>query len=94
MGDLQIPPGVLTAVQGHLQDGRSALEDTASSAPRNVDAGDLTPMIQGMLATAIGNAASISSGLSAVRAQVAEAGTHFWEVDAEQAAGYRPSLVR
>ena len=94
MGDLQIPPAVLSAVQGHLQRGRNALEDSASSAPRNVDAGDLTPMIQGMLSKAIDNAASISSGLSAVRAQVADAGAHFWEVDSVQADTYRPSLVR
>ena len=94
MGDLQIPASVLAAVQGHLQRGRDRLEETASSAPKNVDAGDLTPMIQGMLAKAIDNAASISTGLSAVREQVAEAGTTFWEVDAGQARGYHPSLVR
>jgi hypothetical protein len=94
MSDLQVPPGVLSAVQAHLQEGRDALEESAGSAPRTVDAGDLTPMIQGMIAKALDNAASISSGLSAARGQVAEAGTHFWEVDAEQAAGYRPSLVR
>lgn len=94
MGDLLIPAGVLATVRARLQDGRAALEETAASAPRNVDAGDLTPMVQGMLAKALDNAASISTGLSAIGAQVDEAGAHFWEVDAAQAAGYRPSLVR
>lgn len=86
--ELKVPAATLSEITSELGKGQSALEDTASSAPAGVDAGDLTAMLTGMLSKVLERAASVSEGLAGVSSQVAEAGTHFWETDAEVATTY------
>ena len=86
--DLRVPSATLSEIQGELGKGGSALEDTGSSAPSGIDAGDMTAMLTGMMSKVIEQAATLSEGLAAISGQVAEAGSHFWEVDAEIGATY------
>ncbi len=89
MGDeLTVPATTLSEIRNELGKGRSALEDTASSVPSGIDAGDLTAMVTGMMSKVIERAAEVSEGLAGISGQVAEAGSHFWEVDADVATTY------
>lgn len=87
--ELAIPPGTLGSVRAELGRGETAIEDSASSAPTAIDAGDMSAMLTGMMAKVLDRAADVSEGITAVSGQVGEAGTHFWEVDTEIASGYR-----
>lgn len=88
-GELRVPPAVLSAVTAGLAHGRSALEKTSGSAPRGVDAGEMTAMITGMLGKLLDSSGTLSQSLDAMGAQVDEAHAEFWRVDADQAASYR-----
>jgi hypothetical protein len=94
MSELAVPASVLAEVRSALSSGRSGLESVASSAPASVDAGEMTAMLLGMLATVVDNAAGVSEGLVAVHDQVAVAETAFWETDAAEAARYLPGGIR
>ena len=90
MGDeLAVPPGTLASIRAELSRGEAAIEDSASSAPKDIDAGELSAMLTGMMAKVLGRAADVSEGIAGVSAQVGEAGTHFWEIDTEIATTYR-----
>lgn len=89
--ELKVPAATLAEVRDRLGAGRSALEESASSAPRTVDGGEVTALLTGMLSRVLDNAAAVSEALGAVSSQVAEAGTAFWETDAEVAATYDAS---
>lgn len=86
--ELKVPTATLAEIQTELGRGESALEDTAASAPTAIDAGDLTAMLTSMMSKVIDRAASVSEGLAGISSQVAEAGAHFWEVDADVATTY------
>lgn len=89
MGDeLSLSPATLAEITGELGRGRAAIEDCASSSPRSVDAGELTAMLTGMLAKVIDNASTVSETIGGCSAQAGEAGSHFWEVDADVASTY------
>ena len=87
--ELAISAAALDSVREELGRGETAIEESASSAPEGIDAGDLTAMLTGMMAKVLDRAADVSEGIAAVSAQVGEAGTHFWEIDTETAATYR-----
>lgn len=96
MTDLCVTPDVLASIQAHLGDGRHTLEESGGSAPTAIDGGAVSALLSSMLATAMDNAATVSAALSVIDANVGHAGASFWEVDADQAAGYgagRASLV-
>lgn len=78
---LRIPADTLAAVRSRLDVGRAALEDTATSAPGAIDAGDMTAMLTSMMSRTLDDAASLSEGLGGISRQVATAGTDFWQVD-------------
>ena len=86
--ELRVSPAVLGEIQASLSRGRSALEDAGTSAPSGIDGGGLTALLAGMIVKVTDRAASMSEGLAAIDAQVGEAGTAFWETDAEVASGY------
>lgn len=89
MGDeLRVSPAALAEIRSQLGRGRQALEDSASSAPRDIDAGDMTAMLTGMLSRALENAATVSTALAAISDQVGNAGTAFWETDEEVGASF------
>ncbi len=89
MGDeLRVPSATLGAIRSELATGRTALEDTASSSPRAIDAGEMTAMLTAMMSKVIDNAATVSESLGGVSGQVAEAGSNFWETDADVASSY------
>ena len=89
MGDeLRIPAGVLSDIRGELGKGSDALEGTGGSAPRGIDAGEMTAMLTGMMSKVVDQAAALSEGLSGVSAQVGEADTHFWETDEDVSTSY------
>jgi hypothetical protein len=86
--ELSVPPGVLSDIQGELGKGSDAIEGTAGSAPRAIDAGEMTAMLTGMMSKVLDQAAALSEGLSGVCAQVGEADTHFWETDEDVSTSY------
>lgn len=86
--ELRVPHATLAGIRDRLHDGRAALEETGGSAPRSVDAGELTGVVAGLLATVVDHAAALSEVLGGVQAAVAEAGDHFRETDAGVAADY------
>jgi hypothetical protein len=86
--ELRVPASTLAEIRAELGRGRSALEEAGSSAPRSVDAGDMTAMLTGMLSKALEGAATMSEGIAGVSSQVGEAGTTFWETDAGVASAY------
>lgn len=95
MGDeLQVSAATLAEIRAELGKGRDALEGSGSSAPRGIDAGDLTAMLTGMLSKVLDSAATMSQGLACVSDQVAEAGTAFWETDADVASRYGSGVPR
>lgn len=86
--ELVIPPATLELVRSTWETARESLEETASSAPSAVDAGELTAMLTSMLSRVVASSATVSDSLSAASAQVGETGAAFWELDADVAAGY------
>lgn len=82
MSDLQVPVGTLDAIRGMLGTARTTVEDTATSAPGAVDAGDMTPLLTAMLSKLTDSTASLSEGLSLVSSQVDDTEADFWTTDA------------
>lgn len=82
MSDLQIPTATLDAVRALLGTARATVEDTASSAPGALDAGDMTPLLTAMLSKLTDSTASLSEGLSLVSSQVDDTEADFWTTDA------------
>lgn len=86
---LQIPPGILDTVRSGLDRAAAGLEDTAGGAPSGVDAGDMQGIVTSMISRVVGNAATVSEVLTAISAQVGNAGTAFWQTDETVASTYR-----
>lgn len=83
-----IPAGLLESVRASLGRGRTAIEESASSAPSGIDGGELSAMLTSMMSRVADNAAAVSDSLSAVSAQVSEVGAAFWSLDADVATRY------
>lgn len=92
--ELRVPAATLAEIRAQLGRGRGALEECGASAPRGVDAGDVTALLTGMLSRVLESAAAVSEGLAAVSGQVGEAGTTFWETDAGVATSYGDGRLR
>ena len=86
--ELRVPESTLAEIRHELGKGRNALEDAGSSAPRSIDAGEMSAMLTAMMAKVLENAATMSEGLAGVSSQVGEAGASFWETDAAVATSY------
>jgi hypothetical protein len=86
--DLQISPALVESIRAELGNGRQSLEDSSSSAPTSIDAGEITEMLCTILALMAEQAAMVSASLGAIGDQVGEAGAAFWQTDAEVAADY------
>lgn len=84
--NVKISEAVLGRIRESMDHGRNRIEDTASSAPKSVDAGELSAMMHGMLSKLTDSAGTISEVLSVVRDRVDDAAANFWEQDAETAA--------
>ncbi|MGH3350898.1 MAG: hypothetical protein ACRDPS_09560 [Nocardioides sp.] len=83
---VKISHAVVTSVRGSVDKGRDAIEGTASSAPKSVDAGEMSAMMNGMLSKITDSAATVSDLLAVVGDRVDDAARNFWTVDAEAAA--------
>ncbi len=81
MTEVRVPPGTLTTIRGYLDTAAARIEETAASAPRAIDAGDMTPLLTAMLSTLVGSAATMSEGLSVTSSQVGETEADFWTSD-------------
>lgn len=85
MSEVRVPPATLGAIRGHLDAAAADVEETAGSAPRNVDGGDMTPLLTAMLSKLVDSAASMSEGLSVTSSQVGATDADFWMSDADVA---------
>lgn len=84
--NVKISEAVVGRIRDSVDSGRNGIENTAASAPKSVDAGELSAMMNGMLSKLTDSAGTISEVLSVVRDRVDDAAANFWKQDAEAAA--------
>ena len=89
MSDVNVGGILLETLRSGLQAGNTSLEDAAGSVPTDVDAGLMSALIAGMLATVLENAGATSEALAIIGTEVRGAGQDFWSVDADQVTTYR-----
>ena len=82
-GELRVSPDVVASIRGELDKGRQGLEDSASSAPTSIDAGEMSAMLTSMIGRVTEQAATVSTALGAIGDQVGAASAAFWELDAD-----------
>jgi hypothetical protein len=69
------------AIAGELDSARAGLEDSAGSAPTDVDGGEATATINAMIAKVTESAAGLSEGLAGASANVRSASGSLFNAD-------------
>ncbi len=93
MSEVDVGADLLQTLESGLQAAHTLLEDVAGSAPTDVDAGLVSGLIAGMLATVLDNAGAASEALVGIATEVRGAGQDFWSVDADQVGTYTSGMA-